>query len=402
MLFLFFNPPLQVCRSDCLPTSEQMQVLTGNLFTSRNVILPPLKLMFNVMGILLPAERTNISRILYAVWLVRMITCVVPDILEIAAASASVTVFSTLVVHYICPAAQYFYLIENLTKFNRKLDEHLCTFNLRIRRSISLHSMRKLNVMCFAVVIVQYFVWMLVALVVVGQPRNWVISHTVPAFLQLNHVTASVIAYLVHAYDTVGSNFIPMITSLYLCYFRVIINLKSSVLASLMTLSKYEARGQVNRLDELIDTFETYLSHIPLTVLFFATGNSLIFILSISEDPAGQDLLDMSASIIANVLNIFVALLSLFVVSRWQEAVDCQVTSLNRFISERCIRPLDRSTLNMVNTVIMRKVTVCLTFPIDRSLIFAYMGVAITFSTLFKQMTSNGGMDSCSQNVSLS
>lgn len=225
---------------------------------------------------------------------------------------------------------------------------------------------------------------MTLALPNVSEQNSLFIQRTFFSLIHLGQVAETIIAYLFYFVDVVVFLYIPLSISLYLIFFKILMSLKLFILRGMNNCSVCVALTRLNSLEDLMVAFESHLSIVPLNWLFYGLSACLIYILV--NIHTLQLTLPIIVSFIFQMLALFELLLTLYIVSKWQEYVDTEVDAFLRlFIGSSTTQVTDK-VLQRVEKVMKKRVTVWYIFPIDRSLILGYIGSAITFSTLYMQL----------------
>ena len=291
---------------------------------------------------------------------------------------------------FLCPLTAYIILSRRLAKVNHSIDAmfHLITIKAPVHHEIA-RTISKLIALAVIVISCDYLAQLGMGFLCLTQSPegNWVFSRTKLINFALTEPIRPFVSYLFYLHDSLANCFISSTTSLYLIYYYLLIRIKRATLDTFNTRIIHNPDVLIDRLDEFIDTFESLFSFLPFIWLTYCSGPGLCFILDLIITSKQYDK-STSVLIVVHCFNMLALLSSLFVISYWQEGIERQEVLFSRQVALRGSRMFSQTSQEHFSRVLRRKVTVWFIVSIDRSLILAAIGSAITFSTLFIQLSS--------------
>lgn len=291
--------------------------------------------------------------------------------------------------HFI-PLMEFTRLHFTLDKLNVAVDLFFHDFDVQvIMSSLFLRKVKKFHISLTVAILVQQFLLFSSSIASLMQGRPWIIQQ----FLQVDfgvNLFYDTVSCILYVYQAFIENYIALSVSLYLSYLMIIIHCKELTLDMISSGRSLSHHQTLSKLDDLMNVFEVSLSSLPLTWLFFGIGPGLIYtvkILLVQVD--GYGLIAPRQKFFFScyqVGSIIFNLGSFFLVSKWQENVNQKVAHYIGQLEERAKLPEHYGLIHRMERVLCRSATVASVYPIDRSLIIAYIGSAITFTTLILQL----------------
>ena len=292
---------------------------------------------------------------------------------------------------FILPFLGLIHLFINLNKFIVLFNG--CCYKLSVlsnARSSLMNSrnIHRLNLLWLLVMTLQTVFYFLIGLAMIDTPGSWVIKRTIPFSSPLPPAVDTIIAYLSYAYESIGMNYITLSLAVYLSFYEFVICFKRIVLVQLHQCNRQSFFHLLNQLEEMINIFESHLSPLPFNWLAYGISPSLCTFLSMAapDHKAGANSLEVWMIIVHQGLNLIITLIALAFIAYRQERYNKSVDALVRLMQEDISSPLHLSMVERVRQVLSRPTTIWNICAIDRSSILAYIGSAITFSTLFFQL----------------
>lgn len=284
------------------------------------------------------------------------------------------------------PLIEFTYLHFNLKHLNKAFKEFYSEFHINsIENRAFITSTRRFNCVCVIIIFIMFCLSFTVGLSTLENDRGWVVTQLFPIEVGLNATVEIVIAFTVYVYQAFISNYIILSTCFYLCYLKILLNCKEILLRNINSPSRLSLYGKLNLMDDLQSTFEDTLSFTPLLWSYYGIGPCLLFLLGFSSNTEKGVTYEDQAFLVYGTLNVLITLISLFFISKWQEAFEGTLDKVVLNLEETANSPLQITYIRRIESILGKQVTLFLIFPIDRSLILGYIGSAITFSTLFLQ-----------------
>lgn len=359
-----------------------------------SILSKPFKTMLLAIGITFNADIK--ARFLFYFCIFELIKHSIATIVGNYINRRSLIASSTDLSIHLIPLIVYIDLKLHLRNLNNNFNAFLAEFAPceRHERIHLVKTIRQLNSLCCVLIFVQYVSLYSVAIGSFERKRGWAVNLTIPIDLGLNRTVEIVIVIIACLHNTLVSNFIPITVSLYLFYLKLLLKCKIIILKHMNPRDDvFFMHRKLNALDDLTSSFEKILSVVPLTWLYYCIGPGLIFMYSLagltSKNGSKRPGAEAICYLVYQINNMIITLASLLLISKWQEKTRDSVDSVTRKIKATAHLPIHFGLLCRIQEVMMRPVTVWLICPIDRSLIAAFCGSAITFSTLFIQLQSN-------------
>lgn len=356
--------------------------------TTSNFIIPGFEILYKVIGIIGLSRLRWARYVLYFIFNFRIVCGLIAEMswqVDGDDRKKYQTILSNLIL-YLLPMIEFFYLFFKLSYLRANFDNFLHDMNVNeLNCDDYLKSASKVSLICL---IVTGFRLILSFSLAFGQSgeTDWIVDRTFFGLIKLNRIMAALIAYPCFLIECLDLMYISLSTSLYLVYAKILFTMKLLILQRLSKSSLSAAFAQLHSLEDLIDTFESTFSILPLNWLLYGLPGCVIYLLStVTLD-------DMKPFVVVNIsaqsCDFLLALASLFIISIWQEDIDRRAASFIRIFDVRSSNHnLDR-LLARTDKLMSRRVTIWHIFPVDRSLILAYIGSTITFSTLLMQITA--------------
>lgn len=221
--------------------------------------------------------------------------------------------------------------------------------------------------------------------------NSWVIGKTFFVGVAVNPKIKRVVSVIVYVYEIIITNYIVLSLSLYLCYVRFLFFVKTLVLDNISRMNHQTGIIYLNRLDDLVDVFESFMSFLPFSWLSSCMVADATYIVTMfsPDSRLNENLYERTFACTYHSLNFFITISGLFTICKWQESVDRSVKLFTRSLQQPVYSQMNLLLIDRINEVVKRPVTVWSICPIDRSIILGYIGSTITFSTLFMQIQQN-------------
>lgn len=283
------------------------------------------------------------------------------------------------------PLIEFTYLHFNLRHLNKQFNDFYEHFHITASENLPfIKKSRKFNCFSSLFILIMYTGSFAVGFCsLFDAKRGWVVMQVFPVQLLTDETFESIIASTVFIYQSFITNYIALSTCFYLSYLKMLLNCKDFVLRNIDLNDGVSLHDKLNIVDHLHAMFEDTLSFSPLLWSYYGIGPCLLFLLGFKG--GGKSTYEDRAFLLYGILNLLAINATLFLISRWQEQVRDNIATKMRVFEVTANLPIHFSYMRRTESVIGRSVTLFLALPIDRSLILAYIGAAITFSTLFLQ-----------------
>lgn len=353
--------------------------------SSHSFYLSMFEKIYHIIGISFYSKRGVKMNLLYLFFIYRVISAMIANV-HFALGLNSSSMYKTLIsnqIMFTIPALEYLYLILNLCKLTSSIDCFMSNLNINISDSRAyIANVRRMSLFCAIAIIVRLTIQMIPAVRAFNETNNFMVQR---AFLQsLPHIVASTLGFIMYSIEDFSMSFIFLSTSIYLIFFKILISIKLILLKKMNQCNISSVLWQLDRLEDLSTMFDSILSPLPFDWMNFCLSGSLVIVLSVYKVLPSS--VDLTVYYVAQAVDICITLISLFLICKWQEHLDFEV--------DRVLRPWQSASTNYqtdkilkrIKAVMKTRVTVWHIFNIDRSLILAYIGSAVTFSTLFMQI----------------
>lgn len=283
------------------------------------------------------------------------------------------------------PILELSYIFFNLPRLNGLLDEYFVRNNLLKLQCVRfVRSSRMRTLFASLAICIMYIVIVTIAFTAVPiekMSQEELVRRHIPFGIRFGGKFDWIVVMLCFAHEQITFLYIPISSSLYLAYFFILMHLKKTVVTMINPSRVETLLQQLDELEEIQVALDSTLSIMPLDWLAYGIGAGLVYILIVSSQ-WGDGVVSIVIPLYHSV-NILLIVVCLFVISKEQEKIESSID----FLKKATWRRFNPSAAVRVREVINHRVTVCNIFPIDRSLILAYIGSAITFSTLIMQIS---------------
>lgn len=361
-------------------------------FEVKKVIPFSLDLFFNFVGISFRFARNWWTRSMFLVFLLRMSVTVIYEIYFTLNKQVKVIEFISNICVFIFPLFEFSFVHFKLEKVSGKLNEFTKKLTIEPDEIKCLaRSLRKMSTICILFITIQGFLFFSMGVTVINSKHNWLVNRTLP-FDQGNSTTNKVIALVSYVYEVIATNYIAISASIYLCYFKVLLFIKNSVIKTIDPFNPLQSQCLLDQLDELMDQVESIMSILPGDWLVYGLLSGATFILSLMAPDVviGENWIERTISITVHINDILAVVVVLLCICLWQEQFIQSVKLWHRNTRHRMLRKIHFRLADRIDEVLKRPVSLWFIRPIDRSAIVAYIGSTITFSTLFIQIEKNG------------
>lgn len=370
---------------------HKKEVTKCEKFIPNKCFLIYFKFIYCLVGISLKSPKILPARIMFLIFITRILFTFSYEMYLTIATNVKMLEFFANICFFIVPITEFTYLYISFDKLNKNFNQYgeNLSFNPGEYKKF-INSFRKVQLSCMALILFQYSINFSIGVAVFQLDNSWIVRKIIPVKTNINPVIEKTLGLSSYAFESFTVNYIPLSISLYLCCFRMMLFFKESALKKVFSSNHQSLGFDLNKLDDLIDSFEAIMSVMPFNWLAYclSTGIWTILIFLTPNATLGMNYSERQIAIVYQSINILMVLATLFVISKWQENMDETVKSFTRIFEDR-IYSVHFRLIDRINEVLKRKVTVWLICPIDRSLIMTYIGSTITFSTLFMQFQQN-------------
>lgn len=327
--------------------------------------------------------------LMYSVFAVRLVTIIIYEIWSATVEGARWIEFLSNTFIFVYPFVEFTYLFFIHTRLSLQLHTFYMSFDCtQVQVAQMKGRLQRTSVTCFVIIIIQVITQFCLPLPEFTRSRGWMVKRTFPTPTRFGLLCESLISITVYCYEAIVVTYIPLSASLYMFYLTLIMCLKGIALERVSSCTVDGVLQMCDQLDDVMDCFEEHLSILPFNWLGFCLGPCLCYLLLFvtSEAVLLHNVAEIAIQVYIQTCNILLTLFSLFIISKWQEALDKSVDKMTRSLERSVCSPIQLRLLDRLEKVFKRSVTIWFICPINRSLILAYIGSAITFSTLFIQL----------------
>ena len=349
----------------------------------------PLIKFYRILGFSLDSTKRPKQYLIFFLFFFRLLTIVIFEIVSAVHYKAQVVEFLSNTSIFLYPFVEFSYLFCIHSRLSLKLNRFVLSFNLTHSKAVRVQSLlRKTSIVSLVIIIIQSITQFFIALPEFMKSRGWMVGRNFPVATTLGFQVESIISLTIYTYEAVVVTYIPLSASLYIFYLTIIMCLKQIAVEQIPSCTIDEALKILAQLDDSIDCFEDHLSILPFNWLGFCLGPGLCYLLLFITSNAVllENTIEISIQVYIQICNIILTLIVLFIISKWQEVIEKSVDKVTRSLERAVTSSLHLRVLERVEKVVKRPVTIWFICHINRSLILAYIGSAITFSTLFIQL----------------
>lgn len=356
------------------------------MLRSSDFFFPGFELFYKIIGISSSGRKGWKMTLLYLFFNFRVACGLFNEARDTLAHSGSskYQMVVSIVMIYLIPGIEFFHLFFKLRELRSHFDGFLETFYIeRTQCDVHYRSVRRVTLICLIGNLFRLILNLMIPIPDIKSGKDWLVDNTFFGLLTLGKVGDLLIAYPIFLIECFALIYVPLSTSLYLGYAKLLFSMKLIVLKRLNRCSMSEIYSRMHTVEDLQDSFESILSICSLNWLIYGLPGCLVYLIWTFNNGG------ISSSILLSIIETYdfiLTIVTLFFISKWQEEVDASVDCYLRTYEGKVSNYSIDRTSSKIQTTMKKRVTVWHIFPIDRSLILGYMGSAITFTTLLMQI----------------
>lgn len=349
----------------------------------------PLISFYKILGFSFNSSPSYKQYLIFSLFALRLITIIIFEIINATQEKAKIVEFLSNTFIFLYPFIEFSYIFCIHWRLSLKLNKLILSFDLTRSQVAEMRRvLRATSILSLVVIIIQSITQFCIALPEFNKSRGWVVRRNFPVATCLGLQVESIISLSIYMYEAIVVTYIPLSTSLYIFYLTIIISLKQIVLNKIPSCTIDQVFNTLTQLDDTINFFEDHLSILPFNWLGFCLGPCLCYLLLFITSDAVllENVIEISIQVYIQVCNILLTLIILFIISKWQELIEKSVDKVIQSLEPSISSSIHLRVIEKLNKVVKRPMTIWFICNINRSLILAYIGSAITFSTLFIQL----------------
>ena len=345
-----------------------------------------------IIGLSLSKRKTIINILLFCLFLIRWTSLLVFEVIyPISAGFKILEIFANLTI-FIYPVYGFIHLFINLNKFAQQFGQscrQISLWNSAVKTCSYVKNMHRSNTISLLMIFCQAILYYCTGMAVMYDTEPWVIRRTIPTRTSLAMTTERTIAMIVFIYEALIVNYVQISVAVYLSFHQCVMIFKRMVLERLPMCDRRCSLLLLNQLEEMMNIFESYLSLLPFNWLAYCISPSLCTLLSLAakDHVSGNNRFEALTMTIHYSVSLATTLASLQVISRREERLKDEVNIFIRSMKENATRVRDLMMIERTTQVLLHPPTFWHICVIDRLTILTYIGSAITFSTLFFQLS---------------